>query len=72
VRNLSNVRKIRLEKNISAQVVINALGITHCTYYKKELGQLRFSLLEAKVISNLFDMSIEDIFFPQSSSIKEH
>jgi putative transcriptional regulator len=68
---ISNVRNIRTEKDIPAQAVIDTLGITHGTYYKKELGQLRFSLTEAKKISELFEMSVEDIFFADEVSKME-
>lgn len=39
------------------------LGISKATYSKKENGIIKFSLDEAKIISNEFKLSIEEIFF---------
>ena len=39
------------------------LGITLQNYYQKENGIREFKLSEAKKIADLFDVSIEDIFF---------
>jgi DNA-binding XRE family transcriptional regulator len=39
------------------------LNITKSSYSKKELGSVKFSLNEAKLISDKFNISIEDIFF---------
>lgn len=56
--------EIRNQKNISIETIIQTLGLkTKAAYYKKEKGMTRFTLKEAKLLSNLFNMSIEEIFF---------
>ena len=65
------LKKLRKEKNISTNVLVDILGISRCNYYKKELGQIKFSLDEAKQLSDCFGMSIEDIFFNQENSKME-
>lgn len=59
----SNVRKIRIQQRWKGEEVAEALNISLPAYYKKETGQLRFSLEEAKALSDFFGLSIEEIFF---------
>jgi DNA-binding XRE family transcriptional regulator len=66
------VRKLRQEKNIPAKVLIDLLEISMCNYYKKEIGYLRFSLDEAKKLSEYFQMTIESIFFCEELSKTEN
>ena len=59
-----NVRELRMSKGISTHQIISLLGLkTLQAYYKKELGYNRFTLEEAKKISKLLDVPIEDINF---------
>lgn len=59
-----NLREIRNNRNISAIEMAKVLGLqTKAAYYKKESGLIKFSLEEANLISQYFDMKIEDIFF---------
>ncbi|WP_130807676.1 helix-turn-helix transcriptional regulator [Senegalia massiliensis] len=59
-----NLRAIRNARNISAIDMAEVLGLqTKAAYYKKESGNVRFSLEEANKISKFLDMAIEDIFF---------
>lgn len=63
------LRKIRKEKNISASEMKDILGLkTEAAYYKKESGRVKFSLEEARIISERFKMKIEDIFFKNEVS----
>lgn len=66
---LKKLREKRNSKGISAKEMTDALGLkTEGAYYKKESGMNRFSLSEAKIISELLQMPIDDIFFaPQVS-----
>lgn len=62
--NVENVCKIRKEKNIPVTDMVKLLGLkAESAYYKKEKGYIKFSLLEARLISVRFGMSIEEIFF---------
>lgn len=58
------LRKIRQEKNIKAKEIAEKLGLkTEGAYYKKETGSVPFTLVEGKIIADIFKMPIEDIFF---------
>lgn len=58
------LRQIRQEKNIKATEIAKSLGLkTDGAYYKKETGLVPFTLKEGKIISDILNMSIEEIFF---------
>lgn len=66
------LRKIRNNIDISAKEMANLLGLkTEAAYYKKESGTIKFSLVEARIISDKFKMSIEEIFFNDMVSNKD-
>lgn len=62
------VRELRLQLKIPAKALSEILEISSCNYYKKELGQIGFSLEEAKKIAVFFNKSVESIFFNTDSS----
>lgn len=63
------LRKIRQEKNIKAKEIAEKLGLkTEGAYYKKETGSVPFTLVEGKIIADMFKMPIEDIFFKDELS----
>lgn len=62
------LRELRLKHNISGIEMAKLLDITKASYSKKELGSVKFSLNEAKLISDKFNVSIEDIFFENKVS----
>ena len=58
------LRKIRQEKNIKVKEIAEKIGLkTEGAYYKKENGTVPFTLEEGRIISNLLEMPIEEIFF---------
>ncbi|GHU51915.1 hypothetical protein AGMMS49975_06680 [Clostridia bacterium] len=60
----NSVRELRISKNISAKELMKLLNLkTKSAYYRKETGEVRFSLAEARKISEFFEMDIDDIFF---------
>ncbi|NFA42965.1 XRE family transcriptional regulator [Clostridium botulinum] len=64
-----NLRRIRNNKNISANQMCKLLGlVTKAAYYKKENGTVNFTLMEAKKVSDFFKLSIDEIFFTNHSS----
>lgn len=66
------LRYIRNNRGISAKDMADLLGLkTEAAYYKKEGGLIKFSLLEARKISEKLDLLIEDIFFDDKVSIVE-
>jgi DNA-binding XRE family transcriptional regulator len=63
------LKKIRSENNLTHKEMANLIGLkTASAYYKKEMGSTPFSLNEAKIISEFFDKTIEDIFFDNELS----
>jgi DNA-binding XRE family transcriptional regulator len=59
------LREFRNAKGISAKELAEELGLkTEAAYYMKENGMVRFLINEAKIVSRLFVMPIEDIFLP--------
>lgn len=59
----NNLRKIRQNKNIKASEMAAKIGLkTEGAYYKKESGRVPFTLTEGKLVADMLDMSIEDIF----------
>jgi len=70
---MNKIRKIRKEKNISVEEIMKHLGInTFATYYRKETGIIKYSLDEAKLLSDLFEMSIEELFFDSGFTKNEN
>lgn len=66
------LRNLRNQKGITAKEMAGILGLkTEAAYYKKESGLIKFSLIEAKIISEKLDMPIEEIFFNKKVAIKE-
>ncbi|WP_434795980.1 helix-turn-helix transcriptional regulator [Staphylococcus equorum] len=53
----------RKEMKISQIAMSEKLGLTRVGYSLKERGIQRFSLEEAKILSDFFGMSIEDLMF---------
>ena len=67
------LRKIRKEKNIKVKEILDVLGLeTEGAYYKKETGNVPFTLEEGRKISILFQMPIEDIFFRNELSCEDN
>ncbi|MTI83482.1 MAG: helix-turn-helix transcriptional regulator [Firmicutes bacterium] len=68
----TKLREIRNKKGLSAEELARILGLkTVGAYYKKESGATKFSLAEAKLISEKLNQSIEKIFFDEAVSIIE-
>jgi len=55
---------IRRSKNISQRELAELIGVETNTYNNKELGKTQFKSSEMFLISNKFDMKIDDIFLP--------
>ncbi|WP_437131243.1 helix-turn-helix transcriptional regulator [Peptostreptococcus russellii] len=59
-KNLSNKRK---EKQYTLEEMAKYLGISKSSYYKKEIGEIKISLSEAKKLADFFEINIEALFF---------
>lgn len=67
------LRKIRQEKNVKAKEIAEKLGLkTEGAYYKKETGSVTFTLEEGKIIADMFNMPIEEIFFENKLSCRDN
>ena len=57
------LKGLRVKHGLTQADIALKLGISEVGYRLKENGQNPFSLPEAKFISDLFNASIEEIFF---------
>lgn len=61
---LNKLKKIRESKGLTQSDMAELLGYKHKSGYNKlELGDRKITLEQAKIISDYFNMAIEDIFF---------
>lgn len=58
-----DVRQEREKRNLTQHDVARWLGISRAGYSKRENGQIKFTMKEAKILSEKFGASIEDLFF---------
>ncbi len=66
------LRFIRNKSKVPAKEMADLLNLkTEAAYYKKESGHIKFSLSEAKKISEKFGMPIEEIFFDNEVSLMD-
>lgn len=61
--NLKRLKNLRRESEFSQREIGEYLGISKVSYCKREKGITPFSLAEAKMISDLFGLPVERIFF---------
>ena len=67
------LRTIRQNKNIKAREMAKKIGLkTEGAYYKKESGRVPFTLIEGKLVADMLNMSIEDIFFEHKLSCEDN
>lgn len=63
------LKQLRTEKGVSVEEMCDILGLaTKAAYYKKENGTVKFTLSDAKKISDFFHRPIEEIFFTHQVS----
>ncbi len=64
------LRELRQEHGLTCEDMSKVLGLeTKAAYSKKELGRTKFTLAEAKQVSDVLGMRIEDIFFADEVSL---
>lgn len=67
------LRKVRQEKNIKAKELAVKLGLkTEGAYYKKETGSVPFTLTEGKIVADILQMPMEEIFFENELSCEDN
>ena len=65
------LKKLRIIKGFTLLQMSNKLGYSSPNAYaRKEKGERKFTLDEVEIISNLFNMSVEEIFFTDEIPIE--
>lgn len=62
------LKALRVEHDMTQEDLAKRLNIHEVTYNRKEKGTTDFTLTEARTLSNLFKMTIEQIFFKNNFS----
>lgn len=65
---MSKIRRLREKRHLTQAEMADYLGMSLANYGKKENNQIRFSINEAKKLSDFFGLSIEQIFFDDKFS----
>lgn len=66
------LKEIRESKGYSIDDMAKVIGKSPCNYYKKESGDVKFSVNEALKISNFLKSKVERIFFTSELSESEN
>lgn len=60
------LKKIRVREGLTLQEMSNVLGYSSPNAYaRKEKGERKFTLDEVKIISKMFKLPVEEIFFTE-------
>lgn len=65
---MSSVRELRKAANVKQECMAELIGVSRASYSKKESGQVKYTLEEAKRIADFFGKSIENVFFDSEDS----
>ena len=63
--NLMNLKIYRNVYGYTQEDLAKVLGVTKTSYANKETGRRKITLTEAKTMADLFDISIEELFFSE-------
>lgn len=66
----NKLKSLRAEHDFNQQDLADYLGIQKTTYHNKETGKNDFTVTEAKQLAELFNSSIDDIFFADKVNLK--
>ena len=66
----NKLKSLRAEHDFNQQDIADYLGIQKTTYNNKENGKNDFTVTEAKQLAELFNSSIDDIFFADRVNLK--
>lgn len=61
--------RLRKEKKLSQVKMAEFLSVDVTTYHNKETNKTKFNADEMFLISNLFNLPIEEIFLPTNSNL---
>lgn len=63
------LKRVRKEARVTCDEMATLLGLqTRGGYYKKENGDVPFTLEEAQKVARKFDMTVDEIFFENEVS----
>ena len=62
------IKELRESCNVKQEQIAELLKMSPANYCKKESGQIKWSLSEAKKISDFFGKTIEELFFAEEVS----
>ena len=62
---ITAVRDRRIKAGITGMAMARVMGINVPTYYKKEAGQIKWSLDESKFLADFFKTTIDELFYGQ-------
>lgn len=65
------LKEIREKKGYSIEEMAQVIGKSSCNYFKKENGDVKFSVNEAIKISRFLKCKVEKIFFKETLSENE-
>ena len=65
------LKEIRTQKGYSIEEMADVIEKSPCTYFKKENGDVKFSVNEALEISSFLKTKVEKIFFKDELSENE-
>ena len=66
--NIDAVRNRRISAGIAGTAMAEIMNLGFPTYYKKEKGQIKWTLAEGKFLADLFGTTIDELFFTQKVS----
>ncbi len=70
---MNNLKEFRRTDGVKASTLARLIGLkTNASYYKKENGDVKFTVEEALVIANHFGRRVEEIFLPQDVPLKNY
>lgn len=61
--NLKKLNQLRVENGKKLKDLAEILNIDTTTYFKKEIGDRKFTLEEAMILSSYYQVTIEELFF---------
>lgn len=68
---MTAIKSFRESQNLKQEDFAKIINVSTVNYSKKENGAVKFSLKEARLISQYFKKPIEDIFFAEEVSKNE-
>lgn len=64
----SNLKIMRMKKQKTFRELGELLNIGATGYFKKEIGERKFTLKEAKSLADYYNLTIEELFFDNDFS----